>query len=216
MTRAGIFISFEGSEGCGKTTQIERLSRALREAGRNVLVTREPGGTPVGEQIRHVLQHSKDSEGMTSESELLLFAASRAQLVREVVQPALTAGTDVISDRFLDSTTVYQGVARRLAAEDVRRINAFAVGDCLPDLTFVLDLEATEARARVFGPGADSEPDRIEREPLEFYERVRAGYLELAATEPTRFRVIDGSRDRDTIATQIFQHVREALDGIPA
>jgi dTMP kinase len=107
-------------------------------------------------------------------------------------------------------------VARRLVAEDVRRINAFAVGDCLPDLTFVLDLEASEARARVFGPGADSEPDRIEREPLEFYERVRAGYLELAAANPARFRVIDGSQDRDTIATQIFQYVREVLDGIPA
>jgi dTMP kinase len=216
MTRAGIFISFEGSEGCGKTTQIERLARALREAGRNVLVTREPGGTPVGEQIRHVLQHSKDSEHMTPESELLLFAASRAQLVREVIQPALAAGTDVISDRFLDSTTVYQGVARRLAAEDVRRVNAFAVGNCLPDLTFVLDLEATEARGRVFGPGAESEPDRIEREPLTFYERVRAGYLELAAAEPARFRVIDASQSRDAIETQIFQHVREALDGIPA
>ncbi|HEY8901197.1 MAG TPA: dTMP kinase [Chthoniobacterales bacterium] len=216
MTRPGIFITFEGSEGCGKTTQIERLTRALQAAGRQVVVTREPGGTPVGEQIRHVLQHSRESEGMTSEAELLLFAASRAQLVRELIAPALAAGTDVISDRFLDSTTVYQGVARRLADEDVTRINAFAVGSCRPDLTFVLDLEASEARGRVFNrPGAIA-PDRIEREPLAFYERVRAGYLDLARREPARFRVLDAARSRDALAAQIFQTVQEVIDGVSA
>lgn len=169
MTQPGIFITFEGSEGCGKTTQIELLTRALQAACRKVLVTREPGGTPVGEQIRHVLQHSRDSEAMTPESELLLFAASRAQLVREVIEPALAAGTDVISDRFLDSTTVYQGVARRLDAADVRTINSFAVGRCMPDLTFILDLAAADARGRVFGRPGAAAPDRIEREPLAFY-----------------------------------------------
>jgi dTMP kinase len=216
MTRTGIFITFEGSEGCGKTTQIERLTGVLRDAGRDVLVTREPGGTPVGEQIRHVLQHSRDSEAMTAEAELLLFAASRAQLVREIVEPALAAGTDVISDRFLDSTTVYQGVARRLDADDVHLINGFAVGDCAPALTFILDLEAAEARRRVFDcPGRSAAPDRIEREPLEFYERVRAGYLELAATAP-RFRVIDGMQSRDAVAAQILQAVQEVMHGIPA
>ncbi len=213
MTRPGIFITFEGSEGCGKTTQIQLLTAALEAAGRTVLVTREPGGTPVGEQIRHVLQHSRDSEGMTPESELLLFAASRAQLVREVVEPALAAGADVISDRFLDSTAVYQGVARRLEAADVQCINRFAVGDRLPDLTFILDLEAAVARGRVFGPGAASAPDRIEREPLAFYERVRAGYLELAATAP-RFRVLDAAQSRDAIAAQIIQTVQEVIDGV--
>ena len=214
MTRTGIFITFEGSEGCGKTTQIERLTHALQAAGRKVLVTREPGGTPVGEQIRHVLQHSRDSEEMTPEAELLLFAASRSQLVREVIEPALAAGTDVISDRFLDSTTVYQGVARRLDAADVSRINAFAVGDCLPDLTFVLDLEAAEARRRVFErPGAAA--DRIEREPLAFYERVRSGYLELAATS-ARFRVLDAAQSRDAMAAQIIQTVQEVINGVPA
>jgi dTMP kinase len=216
MTRTGIFITFEGSEGCGKTTQIETLTRALKAAGRNVLVTREPGGTPVGEQIRHMLQHSRESEGMTPEAELLLFAASRAQLVREVIEPALAAGTDVISDRFLDSTTVYQGVARRLDAADVRRINGFAVGDCLPDLTFILDLQATEARRRVFDcPGRTAAPDRIEREPLEFYERVRAGYLDLAVTSP-RFRVLDGAQSRDALAAQILHAVQEVMHGVPA
>jgi dTMP kinase len=154
---------------------------------------------------------------MTPEAELLLFAASRAQLVREVIEPALASGTDVISDRFLDSTTVYQGVARRLDAADVRRINSFAVGDRLPDLTFVLDLTATEARGRVFNrPGAAAAPDRIEREPLAFYERVRAGYLELAAGEPARFRVIDAAQTRDAIAGQIIQTVQEVIDGVSA
>jgi dTMP kinase len=216
MTRPGIFITFEGSEGCGKTTQIEFLTRALQAEGRRVLVTREPGGTPVGEQIRHVLQHSGDSEGMTAEAELLLFAASRAQLVREVVAPALAAGTDVISDRFLDSTTVYQGVARQLAEADVAAINAFAVGGRLPDLTFILDLEAAEARRRVFDrPGHAAAPDRIEREPLDFYERVRAGYLDLAATSP-RFRVLDGSRSRDVLAAEILRTVQEITHGLPA
>ncbi|MGH8048238.1 MAG: dTMP kinase [Chthoniobacterales bacterium] len=216
MTRTGIFITFEGSEGCGKTTQIELLVSAMKSDGREVLVTREPGGTPVGEQIRHVLQHSRDSEAMTPEAELMLFAASRAQLVREVIEPALAAGTDVISDRFLDSTTVYQGVARRLATADVARINQFAVGDCVPDLTFVLDLDATEARRRVFDcPGRTAAPDRIEREPLDFYERVRVGYLELAATA-SRFHVLDAAQARDALAAQILQAVKEVVHGVPA
>ncbi|HEY8903654.1 MAG TPA: dTMP kinase [Chthoniobacterales bacterium] len=217
MTRTGIFITFEGSEGCGKTTQIEFLARALREAGRPVLVTREPGGTAAGEQIRHVLQHAPEGEKLTAEAELLLFAASRAQLVREIIAPALAAGTDVISDRFLDSTTVYQGAARRLAAEDVRIINEFAVGGCLPNLTFLLDLEAAEARSRVFDRlGGHGAPDRIEREPLEFYERVRAGYLELASANPARFRVLKAAQSREEIAQTIFGIVREVIDGVSA
>lgn len=213
MTHPGLFITFEGSEGCGKTTQIERLTHALKAAGREVLVTREPGGTLVGEQIRHVLQHSRESEAMTSEAELLLFAASRSQLVREVIQPALVAGIDVISDRFLDSTTVYQGVARQLQSADVDRINAFAVGTCLPKLTFILDLEASEARSRVFDRPDSDAPDRIEREPLAFYERVRAGYLKLAATDPIRFRVLDASQPREALAAQIIQTVQEVING---
>jgi dTMP kinase len=216
MTCPGIFITFEGSEGCGKTTQIALLTRALQAAGRTVIVTREPGGTPIGEQIRHALQHSKESDAMTPEAELLLFAASRAQLVREIIEPALSAGTDVISDRFLDSTTVYQGVARRLDTADVDRINTFAVGDRLPDLTFILDLEASEARRRVFDrPGTEPAPDRIEREPLEFYERVRAGYLALASRSP-RFRVLDAALSRDALAAQIIRTVQEVIDGVPA
>jgi dTMP kinase len=154
---------------------------------------------------------------MTPEAELLLFAASRGQLVREIIKPALTGGTDVICDRFLDSTTVYQGVARRLAAADVAAINAFAVGDCRPDLTFILDLEASEARARVFSrPGPHASPDRFEREPLAFYERVRAGYLELAASDPGRFRVLDAAQPREALAAQIIGTIQEVIDGIHA
>lgn len=205
MASRGIFISFEGSEGCGKTTQIQRLAESLKQRGRTVVVTREPGGTKVGEQIRHTLQHSEDSEKMTPEAELLLFAASRAQLVREVIKPALADGADVLADRFLDSTTVYQGVARRIPADRVASINAFAVDNCLPHLTFVLDLPAPDAMARLASrSGESAEPDRIEREPLEFYSRVRNGYLKLSAGDPTRIRLLDASRTPDSLAAEIL------------
>ncbi len=216
MAPRGIFITFEGSEGCGKTTQIHLLAESLKAAGRRVILTREPGGTPVGEQIRHVLQHSDESADMTPAAELLLFAASRAQLVREIIEPALASGADVISDRFLDSTTVYQGIARRIPAETVEAINAFAVGRCVPDRTFILDLPAAQARERVIGrPGAGGAPDRIEREPIEFYERVRDGYLQLAAADPRRFVVLDASDAREEIARRILTHTRKHLDGLP-
>lgn len=141
MSRSGFFITFEGSEGSGKSTQIARLAEKLRQAGHEPLLIREPGGTPAGESIRHLLQHAPEGENLVPEAELLLFAASRAQLVREKILPALEAGRIVICDRFFDSTTVYQGVARSIPAEDTARINAFAIGDCLPDVTFILDLD---------------------------------------------------------------------------
>ena len=155
----GLFISFEGSEGCGKSTQIQRLAAHLGGLGKNVLLTREPGGTEIGEHLRELLQFSKAGHAMCAETELLLFTASRAQLVREKIAPALAAGTIVLADRFLDSTTVYQGVARRLDPAQVAAINRFAVGDCLPDLTFILDLEPATRRcstgpSRGFAPGA--------------------------------------------------------------
>src|SRR5256886_3852487 len=130
------FITFEGSEGCGKSTQVQLLANRLDMAGVPFLVTREPGGTPIGESIRELLQFAPQSAGMTPETELLLFEASRAQLVRDVIKPALESGKCVIADRFFDSTTVYQGVARNLDSEVVRQLNAFAVGDCVPDITF--------------------------------------------------------------------------------
>src|SRR5438552_1135184 len=145
----GAFITFEGSEGCGKSTQVQRLASRVGQAGAPVLITREPGGTAIGEKIRDLLQFAPESFAMTPETELLLFEASRAQLVRETIQPALERGTVVISDRFFDSTTVYQGVARKLSADVVATLNTFAVGAARPDLTFILDIDVKTARARL-------------------------------------------------------------------
>src|SRR5437762_6010695 len=139
------FITFEGSEGCGKSTQVLRLAARLEKLGVPFLITREPGGTPIGESIRELLQFAPQSAGMKPETELLLFEASRAQLVREVIKPALDRGECVIADRFSDSTTVYQGVARKLDKKVVRQLNAFAVGDCIPDITFLLDVDLETA-----------------------------------------------------------------------
>lgn len=197
----GLFLTFEGSEGCGKSTQIRLLADALRSLGRDPLLVREPGGTPSGEVIRQLLQHAPEGASLVPESELLLFAASRAQLVREVIHPALLRGRIVISDRFLDSTTVYQGVARKIPSEVTSRINDFAVGDCLPDLTFLLDLDRATALVRM---GRRNQiADRIERESEEFFEAVRRGYLELASREPARIRVLDASLPQKEIAGQI-------------
>jgi len=201
MSRPGFFITFEGSEGCGKSTQISLLAEKLRQAGREPLLIREPGGTPAGESIRHLLQHAPEGENLVPEAELLLFAASRAQLVREKIQPALDAGRIVISDRFLDSTTVYQGVARRIPAQDTAGINAFAVGDCLPDVTFLLDLERETSLARM--RAGKRELDRIERESEEFFAAVRSGYLDLAKKNPSRVVVLDASQPVEALAEEI-------------
>ena len=201
MSRSGFFITFEGSEGCGKSTQISLLADKLRQAGREPLLIREPGGTSSGELIRHLLQHAPEGENLLPEAELLLFAASRAQLVREKILPALEAGRIVISDRFFDSTTVYQGVARRIPADDTARINAFAVGDCLPDVTFVLDLDRETSLARM--RAGKRELDRIERESEEFFAAVRTGYLDLAKKNPARVVLLDASRSVETLSTEI-------------
>src|SRR3954469_19569963 len=174
------FITFEGSEGCGKSTQVQRLSARLESLGIPFLLTREPGGTAIGETIRELLQFAPQGKGMFAETELLLFEASRSQLVREIIKPALTSGICVISDRFFDSTTVYQGVARKLAGSTVDQLNAFAVGDCIPDLTIVLDVNAQTARLRMQKP---RRPDRMEQEPEEFYQAVREAYRHLARKE---------------------------------
>jgi dTMP kinase len=205
----GVFITFEGSEGCGKTTQIQRLAARLKDAGQPILVTREPGGTLLGESIRHLLKFAEEGKDMTPETELLLFAASRAQLVRRVIGPALEAGTWVIADRFMDSTTVYQGVARRLDHEAVRFINEFAVGELRPDLTLVLDMDPEEAHRRLPRRARPAgEPDRMEQMPPEFYEAVREGYLSLAREEPERFRVIKAGRGVEAIEEEVWEHVR--------
>jgi dTMP kinase len=201
MPRTGFFITFEGSEGCGKSTQISLLAASLRAAGRDPLLIREPGGTPAGESIRHLLQHAPEGENLVPEAELLLFAASRAQLVREKILPALEAGRVVISDRFFDSTTVYQGVARRIPADQTARINSFAIGGCLPDVTFLLDLDRKTSLERMHA--GKRSLDRIERESEEFFDAVRAGYLKLALENPDRIVLIDASRPADTLAKEI-------------
>ena len=202
------FITFEGSEGCGKSTQARLLADRLTNAGVPLLLTREPGGTPIGEKIRDLLQFDPASSAMTPETELLLFEASRSQLVRERIQPALDRGMVVISDRFADSTTVYQGVARRLDQEMVGHLNTVAVGRCWPDLTFVLDVDVATARARMLRrvrpAGA---PDRMEQEPLKFYEAVCAAYRELAVHEPHRVQLIDGAQSIETIEEEIWQTI---------
>ncbi|MBA3542939.1 MAG: dTMP kinase [Chthoniobacterales bacterium] len=200
------FITFEGSEGCGKSTQISLLAERLLKAQVPLLVTREPGGTAIGENIRHLLQFAPESVAMTPETELLLFEASRSQLVREVIQPALDRGTVVLSDRFADSTTVYQGVARRLDQEMVRHLNTFAVGNCWPDLTFLLDIDVETARARMLRrvrPAAGI--DRMEQEPVKFYEAVCIAYRQLAAREPHRICVIDASLSIEAIEQEIWE-----------
>jgi dTMP kinase len=205
----GVFITFEGSEGCGKTTQIHRLATRLKNAGYEILLTREPGGTPLGETIRNLLKYADEGRDMTPEAELLLFTASRAQLMRRIIEPALAAGTWVIADRFMDSTTVYQGVARRLDHEAVRFINEFAVGERRPDLTILLDVDTEEARKRLLRrPRPLGSPDRMEQLPPEFYEAVREGYLTLAHDEPERFRVIQAGRNVEAVEAEVWDHVQ--------
>jgi dTMP kinase len=196
------FITFEGSEGSGKSTQVQRLAARLQRSGVPCLVTREPGGTPIGETIRELVQFASHNSGMTPEAELLLFEASRSQLVREIIRPALERDMCVIADRFFDSTTVYQGAARKLDPRTVERLNAFAVGDCIPDITFVLDIDAVTAKSRMQKP---RRPDRMEQEPAEFYEHVREAYRELAAREPNRVVLINGAHDADEIENEIWE-----------
>jgi dTMP kinase len=204
----GAFITFEGSEGCGKSTQVSRLAARLEQAGLRVLVTREPGGTAIGEKIRDLLQFAPESFAMTPETELLLFEASRSQLVRETIRPALEQGSVVISDRFFDSTTVYQGVARKLEPDIVALLNDFAVGADRPDLTIILDVDIATARARMLRRVRPLVViDRMEQEPIEFYERVSQGYRDLARRELERIRLLDGSRSPDEVESEIWREV---------
>jgi len=211
----GKFITFEGSEGCGKSTQIRRFVAALEDKGLEVLKTREPGGTAIGEKIRHLLQFDNEVTDLASESELLLFAASRAQLVRSVIAPALEKGIWVVADRFLDSTTVYQGIGRGLDLSSVKAINSFAVGSTSPDLTILLDLdvEVGHARARAASGGKE---DRMEAQPMDFFRLVRQGYLDLAKEEPNRIAVIDASLSIDEVTESIQKEFADRLGEVEA
>src|SRR5471032_968353 len=206
----GKLISFEGPEGSGKSTQISLLAAHCQKTCREVVTTREPGGTEIGEQIRNIIVHNSKGEEMCAETELLLFTAARAQLVREVIAPALTRGCIVLSDRFLDSSTVYQGIARNLAADPVSQINRFAVGNVMPDLTFILDVPTKVSLARIKQRASDL-PDRMERENIEFYEKVRAGYLLLAKSLPARVVVIDGTQSEEAVAKKIWAEAQKVL-----
>ena len=186
-----MFVTFEGMDGSGKTTQVERLRQALEGEGREVVTAREPGQTELGEAIRDLVLHGGP---MTPWAEALLYAASRA----EVVRPALERGADVLLDRYLDSSIVYQGIGRELGVEDVLELNLLATGGLLPDRTFVLAVEPGTSAARV-----GAKPDRIEREDAAFHERVARGYEELADLFPDRVVVLDGSLDADALAERI-------------
>src|SRR6185312_5191467 len=173
-----------------------------------VVSTREPGGTEIGEQIRNIIVHNSKGDEMCAETELLLFTAARAQVVREVIAPALTRGAVVLSDRFLDSSTVYQGIGRNLAADPVSQINRFAVGNVMPDLTLVIDVPTEIGLARIRQRASDL-PDRMERENIDFYKKIREGYLLLAKGMPDRFVVVDGSMSPDAIEKKIWTIVKE-------
>ena len=206
----GLLITFEGGEGCGKSTQITALKARLEAMGKTVVQTREPGGTPLGESVRNLLQYDDAGQGMSPEAELLLFAASRAQHVRELIAPAIAEGQIVLCDRFLDSTTVYQGVARANDSKKVDTINQFAIGDTKPDLTILIDLPPEIGLARVQARN-DGKLDRMEKEAIEFFQAVRQGYLDLAKSEPKRFLVLDGSQSVEELETQIWQRVKATL-----
>jgi dTMP kinase len=210
-----LWITFEGIEGTGKTTQIERLHRRLVRRGKNVVMTREPGGTAVGERLRGLLL-DPDLPPMDPATELLLYAADRAQHLVEVILPALRSGHIVLCDRYLDATLAYQGFARGLGCERVLELHRRPPLDLRPDRTLLLDLEPAtalpRARRRNLDGGTDDAEGRFEREQLEFHQRVREGYLELAGREPERIRVIDAAGAADDVARRVGQ----ALDDLPA
>jgi dTMP kinase len=204
----GLFISLEGPEGAGKTTQQQRLAARLMAAGYDVFVTREPGGTAIGEQIRRMLLDAGHTH-MAPQTEMLLFAASRAQFVTEMVRPALDMGKVVLSDRYVHASLAYQGFARGLGVDLVRAVNDVATGGLYPDLTILLDVPPDLGLRRAL-EGREAEADRMERETLEFHERVREGFLRLAAEDP-RIRLVTGTDDPDEIEERIWREVEQLL-----
>ncbi len=198
-----MLVSFEGLDGSGKTTQVERLRAYLEAEGREVVTAREPGGTALGEQLRALVLHGDE---MTPWAEALLYAAARAELVAEVIEPALARGADVLLDRYFDSSVAYQGVGRGLGLHEVLELNLLAVGGRVPDRTFVLAVDPTRSLERV-----GARPDRIEREGAAFHARVAAGYEELAALFPERLVLLDGTLDPETLAERIQDELQRAV-----
>jgi dTMP kinase len=205
----GFFLTVEGIEGCGKTTQLKRLAKELRDAGHSCVVTKEPGGTPIGDRVRAILLDPQ-AEGMDPLSELFLLAASRRQHVVELVQPALEKGAVVLCDRFADASVVYQGYGRSLDLQQVLDINHWATGGIVPDITLVFDLPEAVGLERARARNAEEDlmaESRLEGEDLAFHRRIREGYLTLALENPGRFAVIDGTGPED----EVYAAVRKVL-----
>lgn len=211
----GLFITFEGGEGSGKTTQLKALLAVLRGSGLEAVETRDPGGTAVGKQIRELLL-DREQIRMEAAAELFLYQASRAQLVTEVIRPALAQGRVVLCDRFCDSTVAYQGYGRGLDLNLIAQLNAVATGGLAPDLTFLLDLEPSQGleRASQREQQLRQRQDRMERELLAFHQRVRNGYRAIAAAEPRRVVVVDGARGMTEIEGDIRRRVEGALTAV--
>ena len=214
MKKTGTFITFEGMEGSGKSTQVALLTERLRAAGHGVVLTREPGGTAAGEAIRSIVKGEGVEVDLCPETEMLLFAASRAQLVREVILPALKCGHVVVSDRFADSTTVYQGIARGLNPDDVSALNRLVMSTAVPDLTLLLDIDVALGLSRLKSREVKRRGrcDRIERENVRFHRKVRQGYRGLAKQWPGRIRIVDGSLGQDSVAESIWEIVSDVLN----
>ena len=210
----GLFLSLEGGEASGKSVQATRLADWLGTQGREVVSVREPGSTPVGERVRDIVLHAQEIP-LAPNAQALLYSTARAQLVRDVIRPALTAGKIVIVDRFYDSTLAYQGYGHGADLDQLRAVTDFAVGDTRPDRTFLLDLPVEAAEQRQAGRKPGRAWDRFESEARAFHDRVREGYLRLADAEPRRFAVIRADRDADAIAADIRREV-ETLLGAPA
>jgi dTMP kinase len=203
-----LFITFEGPDGSGKTTQINLLGAALEKRGYPLLQTREPGGTPIGDQIRRVL-HDTANTAMRSTTEILLYSASRAQLVEEVIRPALAAGQIVLCDRYADSTLAYQGYGRQLNLETLRTITTFATAGLRPDLIIYLDLSVEEGlrRKRLAHETQDAEWNRLDQETVDFHRRVHEGYRKLAAEEPDRWIMVEANRPAEAVHREIVKAV---------
>jgi dTMP kinase len=209
-----LFVSFEGGEGAGKSTQIRRLEEALRRRGHDVLVTREPGGSPGAEAVRHVLL-SGAAENFGTRMEAILFAAARSDHVEEVIRPALDRGKVVLCDRFMDSSRVYQGVTGNLEPDFIEALQRVAVNGVVPDCTLILDIPASvgleRARRRGAAVSADAEPDRFEKEEIETHEKRREAYLDIAANDPARCHVVNALQGEDAIAAEILSIVTQLL-----
>lgn len=208
----GAFVTIEGIEGAGKTTCLDLVERRIAHHGRAVLVTREPGGTPLGEALRGLLLGHRH-DGMADDTELLLMFAARAEHLHAVIEPGLAAGTWVLSDRFTDATFAYQGYGRGIALSRIEALERWVQGERRPDLTLLLDLPVELGLQRA---GRRSAPDRFERQALDFFNRVRDGYLELAAREPDRFRVIDAAAPLARVSAQIIAAIDRYLEDRPA